>query len=322
MPIALGGGGLGGLKPVKLGARPTGSPLVVGSKLYVPVTRGIAVVNLETGKALPAIALPATPVALAAGPGNRSTRRSSPRAGGRRRSGKKAVLVAAGKGPVALAIAGGNVYVVNAARARCGVSTARAGAPGPAPRSPGSAAAAHPREDAEDLGAGRTVTVTVPLAGGTLAANQLAVVDRKIAGGHAQVLLGRAASARGATKSAQGVAVKTSTGPGRVQLTLGAKAGDFTKLAVARSAGGHSVVFTLTQKPAPPPVTTTTPQVTTTHDDTDVHDAATTTPTTTTPPVTHTTPPQTTTKPQRPTPPPPPKTTTQTFTVSQKLGPK
>ena len=65
VPNALGGGGLAGAGPVKLAAKPTGSPVVIGSKLYVPVTRGIAVVNLKTGKPVSTIALPATPVALA-----------------------------------------------------------------------------------------------------------------------------------------------------------------------------------------------------------------------------------------------------------------
>ena len=134
------------------------------------------------------------------------------------------------------------------------------GAPGPSARVAGISTRSTPIlvEPPKIASHGRTVTVTVPLAGGALAANQLTVVDKKIAGGHAQVLLWQGGiRAHGATKTAHGVAVKTSTGPGRVQLTLGAKAGDFTKVAVVRSAGGRSVVLTLTQKPAPPPVTTT-----------------------------------------------------------------
>src|SRR4029077_9660395 len=110
VPNALGGGGRAGAGPVKLAAKPTGSPVVIGSKLYVPVTRGIAVVDLKTGKPVSTIALPATPVALAVGPGNRlfaalfSSGKVAVIA-----QGKKPVLVAAGNGPVALATAAGNV---------------------------------------------------------------------------------------------------------------------------------------------------------------------------------------------------------------------
>ena len=70
-----------------------------------------------------------------------------------------------------------------------------------------------------------------------------------------------------------GVAVRTTAAPGHVIVGLGVRAGDFTKVAVKRGAGGHSVIFALTQKPAPPPTTTT----------------QTVTPTTTTPTFTQTT---------------------------------
>jgi len=299
---------------------------VIGSKLYVPVTRGIAVVDLKTGKRLPPIALTATPVALAAGPGNRlfaalfSTGKVAVVSPGR-----KPVLVAAGKGPVALATAGGNVYVVNAGTGTVRRLDGSSGAAGPSTRVAGIATVKTPIVVKPPAIAtrGRTVTVTVPLAGGALAANQLAVVDGKIAAGHAQVLLWQGGiRAHGSTKTGHGVAVKTSTGPGRVRLTLGVKAGDFTRLAVVRSAGGHAVVFTLTQKPAPPPVTTTTPPVTTSTPPVTTSTPPPTTtstppPTTTSPPVTHTTPPPTTTSTPPPThtTPPPTHTTTQTFTV-------
>jgi hypothetical protein len=137
----------------------------------------------------------------------------------------------------------------------------------------------------------------------------------------------------GGTKSGSGVAVKTTAGPGRVDVGIGVKAGDFTKVAVKRARGGHSVVFMLTRKPAPtvtttPPVTQTTPPVTAPPVTQTTPPQTTTTPpqTTTSPPVTHTSPPQTTTSPPvtHTTPPqttthntpPPPKTTTQVFTVS------
>ena len=55
----------------------------------------------------------------------------------------------------------------------------------------------------------------------------------------------------GGTKSGSGVAVKSTRQPGRVVVALGASAGAFTHAAVALAQGGHSVVITLTPKPAP-----------------------------------------------------------------------
>ena len=139
--------------------------------------------------------------------------------------------------------------------------------------------------------------MTVPLAGGSLPASGLVVKNTKISGGQtaAQLWQGGIKTANG-TKTGSGVAVKTTGGPGRVDVALGVKAGDFTKVAVKRGAG-----WPLGRVHAHPETRAAR------HDDAaagdDLHPAGHdttptfTSPTTTTPPVTHTTPPQTTTTP-------------------------
>jgi hypothetical protein len=317
VPYLLGGGALKAGAPIGVGQKARGNPVVIGSKLYVPVQRGIAVVDIPTGKLTTTIPLSASPVSLAAGAGGKlfaalfSANKvavvdpASPT--------KPPVLVAAGKGPIALASAAGGVYLVNGAAGTVVRLDPATGAPGTTSRVKAVAAAPIRVGPAKIASAGRTVTVTLPLSGGSLPASGLVVKSTKISSGSSAVQLwqGGIKTANG-TKSGSGVAVKTTGGPGRVDVGLGVKAGNFTKIAVKRGAGGHSVVFTLTEKPAPPPpATTTTPTFTA---------PATTTPTntapaTTTPTVTHSTPPPATTTHSSP-PPPPPKTTTQTFTVS------
>jgi hypothetical protein len=329
VPYLLGGGALSAGAKVGVGQKAHGSPVVIGSKLYVPVQRGIAVVDIPTGKLSTTVSLPATPMSLVAGPNGKlfaalfSANKvaivdpASPA--------KPPVLAAAGKGPIALTTANGGVYLVNAAAGTVVRLDPSTGAPAAVSRLARSAVVPIRVGAPRITSAGRTVTVTVPLNAGALPASGLVVKSTNISNGQASAQLWQGGiKTAGGTKSGSGVAVRTTPGPGRVNVGIGVKAGDFTKVVVKRRNGGHSVVFILTQKPAPPPVTTTTPQVTQT-----TPPATQTTPpqTTTAPPVTHTTPPQTTTTappvthttpPQTTThsTPPPPKTTTQTFTVS------
>ena len=58
---------------------------------------------------------------------------------------------------------------------------------------------------------------------------------------------------KGGTKSAHGVSVTTSAHPGRVDVVLHTRAGDFEKVVVARAGNGRAVSFTLTEPPPPPP---------------------------------------------------------------------
>ena len=52
--------------PIKLPRQPQGDPVAIGSTLYVPVRRGIAVIDTDTGKVLSTIALPVSPLSLVA----------------------------------------------------------------------------------------------------------------------------------------------------------------------------------------------------------------------------------------------------------------
>ena len=292
------------------GRRRTGRRSCIGSKLYVPVRRGVAVVDIPSGKVETTIALPATPVSLVAGPNGNALRGAllgQPRRDDRPgEPGQGADARHGGQGP-------------RRPRDRWRQASTSAGRIGhgssqldPKTGAPGRSreAALRPRPSPIRVGApkitsaGQTVTVTIPLAGGSLPANGLVVKNTKISGGSASAQLWQGGiKTAGGTKSGSGVAVKTTAAPGHVVVGLGVRAGDFTKVAVKRGAGGHSVIFTLTQKPAPPPVTTTTPHG---HhdDDADLHARPTTQ--TDTPTTTHDDP-DATARRRRPTTPQPPR---------------
>src|SRR5262249_51984597 len=68
VPYLLGSGTLSAGTPIDVGQKAHGTPVVIGSKLYVPVQRGVAVVDIPTGKLATTIPLAATPVSLVAGP--------------------------------------------------------------------------------------------------------------------------------------------------------------------------------------------------------------------------------------------------------------
>ena len=240
-----------------------------------PFAAGIAVIDTATGKVISTIALPVSPLSLVANGKKQlfaalfSTNQVAALTLTKPGATPTIKLIKVQKGPVALADSGGSVYVVNGATdsaqkinpatlAVTGVSKL----PSLGSNTPPITALA-PKIVAN----GRTVTVTIPLHGGTLPASGLAVSSTKISGGHAAATLWQGGiKTKGGTKSAHGVSVTTSAHPGRVDVVLHTRAGDFEKVIIARAGDGSAVSFTLTEPPPPPPPTSTVAD-----DDPDLH---------------------------------------------------
>jgi hypothetical protein len=311
--------------PIHLPQQPQGDPIAIHKKLYVPIRRGIAVVDTGTGKVTATIALPVSPLSLVASPSGKvfaalfSTNQlavvdpSKPAVA--------PVFVKVQKGPIALAASGGSLYVVNGATdsaQKINPDTLSVTGVSKLP-SLGSNTPPITAQTPRIVANGRTVTVTLPLHGGTLPASGLVVSSTKISGGHSAATLWQGGiKTKSGTRSAHGVSVTTSSHPGRVDVVLHTRTGDFEKVVVARAGDGRAVSFTLTEPPpAPPPTSTlatTTPQTFTQTTTTPTFTQTTSTPaptsTSTPPPTSTSTPPPTSTST-----PPPTHTTTQTFTV-------
>ena len=315
--------------PIKLPQQPQGDPVAIGSTLYVPVRRGIAVIDTDTGKVLSTIALPVSPLSLVANGKKQlfaalfSTNQVAALTLSKPGATPTIKLVGVQKGPVALAGSGGSIYVVNGATdsaQKLNPATLAVTTVSKLP-SLGSNTPPITAQTPKIVANGRTVTVTVPLHGGALPPSGLVVSSNAISDGHATATLWQGGiKTKGGTKSAHGVSVTTAGHPGRVDVALHTRAGDFEKVVVARAGDGSAVTFTLTEPPPPPPPTATTP--TSTEQFTQTTSTPPPTQTTSTPPPTQTTstppPTQTTSTPpptQTTTPPPPTHTTTQTFTV-------
>jgi serine/threonine protein kinase len=305
-------------KPIRVGKSPAGGLTAHAGRLYVPIRGGVAVVDMARGKLSSTISLPASPTAAWI----------VPAAGGRLFAmlygsdriavidladpGKPA-LVTGIKGPVAAIgkLRGvGQVYVVGAAGDTVATLDDRTGALIHSTNIDALGTRAAPIRvlTPKIAAAGLRVTVTIPFASGSLPDSGLSGPSGSIASGKATLELAQGGiSSRAHAASGHGVTVSVSSSEGKLEVELGARAGDFADLSVAIGKGGKSVVITLTAVPATttttPPVTTTTPPVTTTTPPvtTTTPPVTTTTPpaTTTTPPVTTTTPPATTTTPPR-----------------------
>ncbi len=107
--------------PIKLPQQPQGDPVAIGSTLYVPVRRGIAVIDTDTGKVLSTIALPVSPLSLVANGKKQlfaalfSTNQVAALTLSKPGATPTIKLIGVQKGPVALASSGGSIYVVNGA---------------------------------------------------------------------------------------------------------------------------------------------------------------------------------------------------------------
>jgi hypothetical protein len=251
---------------------PHGTPASFRGRLYVAVERGIAVVDLASGRLERTIHLPTTPADLWVVPFNGrlfaplfaqdrvavldlTAERPRPR------------LVPAGDGPVAVAgplssaVGGDAVYVVGArdrtvlrldALTGRQLDTARVAALSAKPVEP----LALRRVGVTRKG--RVATVRLRLAGGRLEPAGLRRVDVGIADGGAVLELWqggiRAVDRRGA---GGGVTIRVVPRAGRLVVRVIAKPGEFERLKAARSADGQSVVLTLLAvPPRPDPVDT------------------------------------------------------------------
>ncbi len=247
--------------PIKLPQQPQGDPVAIGSTLYVPVRRGIAVIDTATGKVISTIALPVSPLSLVANGKKQlfaalfSTNQVAALTLSKPGATPTIKLVDVQKGPVALASSGGSIYVVNGATdsaQKLNPATLAVTSVSKLP-SLGSNTPPITAQAPKIVANGRTVTVTVPLHGGALPASGLVVTSTKISGGHATATLWQGGiKTKGGTKSAHGVSVTTSAHPGRVDVVLHTRAGDFEKVVVARAGNGSAVIFTLTEPPPPP----------------------------------------------------------------------
>ena len=252
--------------PIKLPRQPQGDPVAIGSTLYVPVRRGIAVIDTDTGKVLSTIALPVSPLSLVANGKKQlfaalfSTNQVAALTLSKPGATPTIKLIGVQKGPVALASSGGSIYVVNGATdsaQKINPATLAVTTVSKLP-SLGSNTPPITAQAPKIVANGRTVTVTVPLHGGALPPSGLVVSSTEISGGHATATLWQGGiKTKGGTKSAHGVSVTTAGHPGRVDVALHTRAGDFEKVVVARAGDGSAVIFTLTEPPPPPPPTST-----------------------------------------------------------------
>jgi hypothetical protein len=256
-------------KTLPAGPGAHGNLLTFRDRLYVPIQRGLAVVDL-TGKAKPSvIRLPTSPAAIWISPTGRlfatlpaenavafvdlASARPAPQ------------YVPVGKRPQGVAGIGGTVYVANTAERTLtllSVATGRAvGDPRKvgvlrAPVVPQTVATSIAHKASTD-----GVVFTVAFSGPALARRDVITTQAAIRSGLARLVLWReGARARVSRASAGGASLQLGAAYGRLALVLKAKPKAFISVAVSLAAGGHKLVIAL--RPAPvavPPAPAPTP---------------------------------------------------------------
>jgi serine/threonine protein kinase len=250
-------------KPVRGHAPAHGPVLVVGSRAYVPVPLGLAVVALGSRKLTSTIDTRWAPGAPALVGGTIV----APVPGG----GDVALMPANGSaktptfvptGPFAYAATAGTGSIAYVANAKDGTVTLVDVAKGKALRRVrvsalrGAAVAKAVVRKGTVASAGGKVTVTLLLGSGAIDASGVRIRSLAIAHGAASVELwqGGIASAVGRV-TGTGITATVRPAPGRLVVRLSAAAGDFTAMSVARTKAGRAIVFTLTPKPVVTPPT-------------------------------------------------------------------
>ncbi len=269
VPYTISASSLAAGSPMTAGKGAQGTPVEAGGKLYVPVTGGVAVIDLATGALTRTISMGATPLALVAPAVGRkifaalySTNKlgiidtSKPNAA--------AALVPGGQGPVALVPTSKGLAVIDAGSKSVALVDPATGALSSNTHLSQLATQLAPIKVASPQisAKGQKVTVKLPFSSGSLGQSGLVVKSGAIQHGKATVDLWQGAITGAKGKKGQGLTVKTASSPGRLTVTVNAPSGSFTKFSAALGPGGHSVVFTLTKKPKP--VTSTTTPVNTT----------------------------------------------------------
>jgi tRNA A-37 threonylcarbamoyl transferase component Bud32 len=294
------GAGIAGARTLAVGRNPHGLARVFGNDLYVPVDRGIAVVDPAVWRLKRTIALPGTPSDLAFVPGSSRLFAALPS------QNKVAVVDTASAGSPTIAPAGQTPVAVApvpgqrssmVAYASGGGSLLRLGDRNGAQLATIPASVLRGRAVPVTVGPpriaarGRTVTVTIPLVGGSLDRAGLVVSDAKIGDGSASLQLWQSGLVppKRSSARAHGLAVSVTPLPGRLTVALSSKPGVFGSMRVVPSANGRAVVATLVETPpvvhhVTPAPAVTTPQVTTTPPPVTPTPTPTPTPTHTTPP--------------------------------------
>jgi serine/threonine protein kinase/DNA-binding beta-propeller fold protein YncE len=277
------GGKLAVHPPIAVGPEPHGKLVELSGKLYVPIQRGVAVVDLQTLVKSGTIPLRATPTDISVVP---STGRlfaalysknriaiidtNAPNAAPR--------LVFTGRGPVAISRAaaatpaGSVLYVVNAGGQTISMLDQSTGRVLRTVKLAGLTSKINPVSVSPPSlsESSQAVTVSIPIAGGTLDPVSVAILDANISGGRASIAAwqGGILNHGGPPKTVGGLTVAIGHDAERALINLSAKAGAFTKLTVSPSPDGRSIKLTATKAvapspPPPPPPVTTVP--TTTH---------------------------------------------------------
>jgi hypothetical protein len=241
--------------PIALGKRAHGPVVVVGARAYVPISRGVAIVDLASHKVESTVDLQVTPGTLVLADGRLLV--PLPARGG------AAIVTLAGAvsgfvatGPLAYTAAAGTGSLAYVANAGSGTVTLVDVVKKKALRQlriSSLRGAAVPRavvRSAVVAEAGGHVTLTLRLGPGALDAGALTLPGSSIAKGAAVLELwqGGIGAAVGRA-SGSGLTATVTPAPGRVIVRLSAAAGAFTAISAVRSAGGREVVVTLTPKP-------------------------------------------------------------------------
>ena len=254
------GGELDEVGEIDVGARPRGGMASDDGRLYVPVERGIAIVDTRAGATIATVPTETSPADLhvdgtgrlyAALPGSDAVavlEGGSPR--------EEPVLIPAGPEPVALAGTGARVVVLREGNRTLARVNAAARSVSGATRIAGLGGATPPVASVSRVSgaaSGRVVTITVSLGSGSLQAGGIEVVDRSIADGRAAIELWQGGiTSTVASASPQGVDVSIAGRPSRLVVALAADEDRFESMAVSPAKSGAAVVVRLTE-PAPEP---------------------------------------------------------------------
>jgi len=264
--------------PIRVGTKPHGTLQAFRGKLYVPVQRGVAVVDIAGRKLERTIRFETTPSSIwivpfngrlfAALPASHAVAvvdAASPAARASLTTLGSRAKPAAVVGPLGSDADGNIVYVVDGANGTIGRLDALTGRlldsvaiRGLKAAVPGRLVAGAPTFAKE----GRTVTATIRFASGRLSLEGLDVPNARIAGGAAHLELRQAGVvSRFGRRTGSGVTIAVGTKLlGRLDVAVTAEPGAFTKLTARVAANGRALVLTLTE--APPVVQPTQPQPT------------------------------------------------------------
>ena len=265
LPLTARRGALVPGRPLTVGAGPVGRMLEYGGDLYVPVARGVAVVHLASGRLRRTISLGTRPSAVWVVPSTGRLFASLPGTGevavvDVRTPGAQPQRIQVGNQPAALGggrLPGGReaVFVIkvgDGSIARLDPLTGRVLSSKRVAALRGKPPDTLAVRGVSIKDAGRTVTATIQLAGGTLQAAGLRPRDTGIRRGSALFGLWQGGiSTRLTEKKGAGLSVGVKPAPGRLLLSVTAKRGAFTGVKTRLGSGGRSVVLVLAKAPTP-----------------------------------------------------------------------